>query len=104
MTPRLALARAEWEAGERRLERARRDPRRVDVLDDVVDAIRLGLTARVGQTYTMAELLDAYDDSSTWARDIAQRVAPGQAWAHDATLVADPVFARAARGAVDWSP
>lgn len=101
---RLELARAEWLAGERRLERARGDPQRAPVIDDVVEEIRLALAARVGQTYTLAELLRAYDETGGWAREAAQRVAPGRGFAHDLAVVCDPVFARAARGAQDWQP
>jgi hypothetical protein len=101
---RLELAREEWLAGERRLERARRDPQRAQVIDEVVEEIRLALAAQVGQTYTLADLLRAYEDAGDWAREAAQRTAPGRGFAHDLTVVCDPVFARAARSAQDWSP
>jgi hypothetical protein len=94
----------EWEDGERRLERARRDPGRTAALDDVVSEIRRELARRLGQTYTLAELLDIYETSGRWSREIALRVAPGAPQLQQLALVADPVFAAAARGASDWSP
>jgi hypothetical protein len=101
---RLASARRDWEEGEARLARARRDPGRAAVLDGVVEQLRRELARRIGQTYTLAELLSVYETSGTWSRDVAQRTAPRSAFAHDLAVVADPVFARAARGASDWVP
>jgi hypothetical protein len=97
-------ARLDWEEGERRLRRAREDPIRGPVIDDVVDHIRRELARRLGQTYTLGELVALYRSSGTWCRDIAQRTAPDAAYAHELAVVADPVFAGAARGASDWVP
>jgi hypothetical protein len=102
--PRIASARADWAAGERRLAAERRDPTRGPTLDRLTEEIRRELVRRIGRTYTMAELVTAYEGAGPWARDLSQRLAPGQAWAHDLSLVADPVFAAAARGARDWKP
>ena len=101
---RIESARADWADGERRLEHARRDPTRAAAVDRVVDAIRRELARRIGQTYTLGDLVEVYDASGPWTRDLAQRVAPGAAYAHELAVVADPVFASAARGASDWSP
>jgi hypothetical protein len=35
---------------------------------------------------------------------VAQRAAPGAAFAHDLSVTADAVFAEAARQASDWTP
>jgi hypothetical protein len=104
LSARLASARADWEDGRRRLERARRDADRADTLDRVTAAMRRELHRRLGQTYTLAELLDVYQSSSDWALDVAMRVAPNASFARELGLVADPVFAVAARGASDWTP
>jgi hypothetical protein len=104
LSARLASAREDWEDGSRRLERARRDPDRAETLDRVVGAMRRELHRRLGQTYTLAELLDVYQHSSAWALDVAMRVAPNAPYARELGLVADPVFAVAARGASDWTP
>ena len=104
LSARLASARSDWEDGVRRLERARRDPDRAEVIDRVVYAIRRELHRRIGQTYTLSELLHVYQDSSSWCQDVAQRVAPGASYATELGVVADPVFAQAARGASDWTP
>ena len=104
LSARLASAREDWEDGRRRLERARRDPDRADTLDRVTAAMRRELHRRLGQTYTLSELLDIYQESSDWALDVAMRVAPNAGYARELGLVADPVFAAAARGASDWTP
>jgi hypothetical protein len=101
---RLSSARADWAAGERRLAAARRDPARAATVDRLVDELRRELVRRIGRTYTLAELVTAYEAAGPWARDLAQRLAPGQPWAQDLSLIADPVFAAAARGARDWKP
>jgi hypothetical protein len=102
-TARIESARFDWQEGERRLERKRRDPARAPAIDAVTEAIRRELKRRVGQTYTLAELTEEYERSSGWSRDLAQRTAPGASYAHELAVVADPVFAQAARGASDWT-
>jgi hypothetical protein len=100
----LESAREDWDRGELRLPRLRRsDSRRVATLDRVLIALQRDLRRTVGQTYTLLELHAVYVSSDRWARDAAQRIAPGQSWAQDQTIV-DAVFAQAARGALDWTP
>lgn len=100
----LDSAREDWSRGEARLARLRRaDSRRVATIDRVVIALQRDLRRTVGQTYTMLELHFVYTSSDRWARDAAQRIAPGQSWAQDQTIV-DAVFSQAVRGALDWTP
>jgi hypothetical protein len=101
---RVESARLSWLDGEGRLERALADRTRAPAYDAVVERISLELRLRTGQTYTLAQLVDVYESSAAWCRDVAQRAAPGAAYAHDLSVVADGVFARAARGASDWRP
>jgi hypothetical protein len=101
---RIETARIEWEEGERRLERARRDPHNAATLDRLTTEMRRELGRRLGQTYTLAELVSIYDRSATWSREVALRAAPDAPQLHQLALIADPVFAAAARGATDWSP
>lgn len=100
----LDSAREDWSRGEARLVRLRRaDSRRVATIDRVVTALQRDLRRTVGQTYTLLQLHAVYLSSDRWARDAAQRIAPGQSWAQDQTIV-DAVFSQAARGALDWRP
>jgi len=54
------VARHEWEDGTRRLEAARDDVRRYHQLLELLGLIQDELRKRVGQTYTLGELAEAY--------------------------------------------
>lgn len=99
----IALVRQEWEEGHRRLEAERADPRRyrqlVEQLEVVVDELR----KQVGQTYTLAELADAYRDSERWAREVVEERAPAPGWPRDLSLVLAAAFHAYQRGAVDYA-
>ncbi len=97
------LAREDWRAGERTVERVLADPRRAPIARSVMLELERELRRRLGQTYTLAALVRAYDDADRWARAAAQRVAPEAAWTQDSAF-ADAACARAARNARDWKP
>jgi 3-deoxy-D-arabino-heptulosonate 7-phosphate (DAHP) synthase class II len=101
----LESMRRDWSDGERRLAAARvRDPARAVAYDRVVNELRRNLRRRIGQTFSLADLAAVYARSAVWTRDVAQRAAPGAAYAHDLAVTADAVFAEAARQASDWTP
>jgi hypothetical protein len=54
----------------------------------------------VGQTFTLAELTEAYDDADRWLLDVLG-AGPG---ATHLALVEDAAFHIYARGAVDYAP
>jgi hypothetical protein len=91
----------QWRAGERRLQRASPEERRV--LDRVVDAIVDELRRRLGGTFTADELSDLYDRGTSWCLDIAVSVAPDDPRAWEADTVADAAFARYLREAADYA-
>ena len=97
------LAREDWRAGERTVERILADPRRAAVARRVMLELERELRRRLGQTYTLATLVRVYDDADRWARAAAQRVAPEAVWAQDSAF-GDAACARAARNARDWKP
>jgi len=97
----VTLARSQWEEGSRRFDEAvKHDPRLLDAFDAVIDDLR----RRVGQTFTLEELAEAYDAAEHWARTaIADRAAfPG--WPRSLTDVLDAAFHLYARGATDYAP
>jgi hypothetical protein len=102
----LASARHQWEEGRRRLREAGEDTARSRHLNVLVDAVTDELRRRVGQTFTLAELADAYERSEDWVRDVVARAAPPKARAgvKDTALVQDAAFARYAQGASDYRP
>lgn len=97
------LAREDWRAGERAVERILADPRRAAVARRVLIELARELRRRLGQTYSLAALVRVYEDADRWGREAAQRVAPEAAWAQD-SIFADAACARAARNARDWKP
>jgi len=96
------LAREDWRAGERVVERMLADPARAPVAARVLRELHRELRRRLGQTYTMAALVALYEDADRWGREAAQRAAPDIGWAHDSVFT-DAACARAARNARDWT-
>src|SRR5688500_19003689 len=90
-------ARQQWEEGHRRLQ-AHSDERTLFLqLHAHVRAVVDELNRRVGQTFTLEELADAYRQSDRWLYEILG-ASPHLA------LVQDAAFYLYARGAVDYAP
>ena len=102
----LDVARHQWADGLRRLGTERGN--RARQLADLVDAVQDELRRRIGQTFTLADLADAYAGSEDWVRDVVVESAPppprAEAGLRDAALVGDAAFASYARGATDYRP
>jgi len=99
----LALARHEWEEGHRRLEGERADRPRYRRLLQQVEVVTEELRRRIGGTFTLAELADAYRDADAWARQAVADRAPGPGWPRDLTLVLAAAFHAYQRGASDYA-
>jgi hypothetical protein len=91
------LARQQWHAGERRVAANAS-------LVAQVDLVVAELRKRVGQTFTLAELADAYDRADDWARDLIDLAEPDAPPPLEASTVTDAAFHRYARGAMDYAP
>jgi hypothetical protein len=104
VTDALQLTRHEWADGHRRLEAERDDQRRYHQLIGQVEVVLDELRRRVGGTYTLAELADAYRDADTWARAAVADHAPGTGWPRDLSLVLAAAFHAYQRGAADYAP
>ena len=102
----LETARYQWDEGRRRLEATGPETARYRHLVLLVDAVADELRRRVGQTFTLAELADAYEDAEEWVRDVVDRSTPprSRAGIRDAALVQDAAFGRYAHGASDYRP
>ncbi len=101
----LELARHQWNDGQRRVEETRRsDPRRYAELARQVELVVAALRGRVGQTFTLAELADAYDGSDRWVRELLDDADPESGPVPEAGTVADAAFATYAQGAADYHP
>ena len=72
----------------------------------LVEAVESELARRVGQTFTLSELAQAYDGAEDWVRDVivASMPAKSRAGIKDTALVQDAAFALYAQGASDYRP
>jgi len=98
----LDLIREEWDEGHRRLEAERADVQRYHRLVAQVELVVDELRKQVGQTYTLAELADAYRDAERWGRSAVEERAPAPGWPRDLALVLAAAFYAYQRGAVDY--
>ena len=98
------VARQEWKEGSRRLEAAREDGRRYRQLLGLLELVLDELRKRIGQTYTLAELVGAYGESERWAREVLDERAAAPGWPRDLTVVLAAAFDAYQRGAIDYGP
>ena len=98
------VARQEWKEGSRRLEAAREDGRRYHQLLELLELVLDELRKRVGQTYTLAELVATYAESERWARETLEERAAASGWTRDFTVVLAAAFDAYQRGAIDYEP
>jgi hypothetical protein len=97
-------ARVDWERAYAQLEAQKNDARRYGRLLDAVEAVTAELRGRVGQTFSLEELLGAYASVERWGRDAVAERAPYDGWPRDLALVEDAAFHLYARGALDFEP
>ena len=96
-------ARLEWELAYRDVAAMARDPVLEERLRSQLDVITTELRRRVGGTFTLRELANAYSSADGWAHDVlSEQDAPG--WPRTLTLVEGAAFHVYARGAVDYAP
>ena len=100
----LESARQQWEEGSRRFHEEARDPVRADLLHEQLDAVTVELRRRVGGTFTLAELAEAYAGAERWVLHAVEERAPSKGWARTASIAADAAFHAYSRGAQDYEP
>jgi len=98
------IVRQEWEEGRRRVEARAGDPQLYPRLLAQVDAIVEELRRRVGQTFTLAELADAYAGADRWSRDVAAERVPFPGWPRTVSDAEAAAFHVYQRGATDYEP
>lgn len=104
MTEQVDSARQDWDEGYRRLLAESRDPVAAERLYAQVGVVTSELRKRVGSTFTLAELADAYAGAERWTRDAVSERAPLPGWPRTLALVGDAAFHLYARAAVDYEP
>jgi hypothetical protein len=100
----LDQTRREWELGHRRLQQEVREAPRGDARLDELEAVTGELRRRVGQTFTLAELADAYASAEAWSREAVEETEPASGWPGRLATVTDAAFHLYSRGAVDYEP
>lgn len=100
----VSAARLEWADGDRRFAHEARDPSRADALHAQRDAVLEELRRRLGPTFTLAELADAYAGSERWLREVIEQRAPFRGWARTVSLAGDAAFHAYSRQAQDYAP
>jgi hypothetical protein len=101
---RVELARQEWEEGKRRFEAARVEAPRYRQLVELLELVLIELRKRIGQTYTLGELVAAYDESEHWAREVLEERAVTPRWPRELPVVLAAAFDAYQRGAIDYEP
>jgi hypothetical protein len=96
--------RREWEQGHRRLQQEVRETPRGETLLAELEAVTAELRRRVGQTFTLAELADAYAASEAWTREAVAEAQPASGWPRRLSMVTEAAFYLYSRGAVDYEP
>ena len=81
-----------------------RDPVQAERLRPQLTLVRDELRKRIGSSYTLAELADAYCASEAWARDAISERAAAPGWPRTLSIVEGAAFHLYARGAVDYRP
>jgi hypothetical protein len=97
-------ARGDWEDGHRRFARDARDRARGEPLHRMLEVLIDELRRRVGQTFTLGELADAYASSERWAGEAVEERAAAAGWPALLSVALDEAFHRYSRGAVDYAP
>lgn len=101
----IELARQEWEEGNRRFEATRdRDPNLYQALVGLAGVVTSELRARVGQVFTLDELVAAYVRAEDWGREAIADSEPPAGWPPHVSTVVDTAFREYARGAIDYEP
>ncbi len=100
-------ARQQWADGAKRLDVEQRDPVRHRQLWALVDVIVSELRRRIGQRFTLDELVALHSGAAEdWAREVVSEWLPAEprVGLADVTLVLDTAFHVYARGASDYRP
>jgi hypothetical protein len=100
----LDQTRREWELGYGRLQRELAEASRGEAILAELDTVTAELRRRVGQSFTLAELGDAYATSEPWAREAVAEMEPARGWPRRLSTITDAAFHLYSRGAVDYEP
>ncbi|MCW3016256.1 MAG: hypothetical protein JWO02_3348 [Solirubrobacterales bacterium] len=95
------LAFQQWQAGDQQLKRI--EGVQSIAVERVCTVLLAELRRRLGSTFSTDELVELYDQGTSWCLDLAVATAPGAPWAWDERLIADATFYRYVREAQDFA-
>ena len=97
------LARQHWAEGHRRLEQTKEPELHARLLQQV-EMVTEELRARVGKTFTLADLAEIYGGADRWAQAAVEERSESAVALASASTAADAAFYLYARGARDYRP
>ena len=100
----LEQTRREWELGHRRLQQDVGETPRGEAVLAEIEAVLAELRRRVGGSFTLAELADAYVSAESWSREAVAEIEPARGWPRRLATVTDAAFHLYSRGALDYEP
>jgi hypothetical protein len=98
------VVRQQWEEGNRRLEAVASDSRAYARLLEQLEVATDELRRRMGETFTLAQLVEVYEGSDAWLREAVEERTAAPGWSRQLAVVQDAAFHQYARGATDYSP
>ncbi len=103
-TVQIELARHQWEEGRRTIDRVgSTDPVLARRLARQVELLSAELARRLGQVFTLAEMVGLYASADRWSLDLLGGTFADETPFHVST-VADAAFEHYARRATDYTP
>lgn len=100
----VASARRDWEQGYRLFLAEAGDTRAGERLHLQLEVLTDEIRRRIGSTFTLEELADAYLTSERWGREALGERAPRSGWERTLSLSLDAAFHLYSRGAQDFAP
>jgi hypothetical protein len=97
-------ARREWADGYRRFLEAAAEPGAANARHRELEVVTDELRRRVGGTFTIAELGEAYVGAEAWSRNAIEEQAHTPGWPRTLAIAIDAAFHLYSRGAIDYSP
>jgi hypothetical protein len=101
----LDLARQQWAEGHRRVGESRsREPQLHARLLAQIEIVTAELKRRIGNSFTMDELADAYSRADRWPQEAIEERGSRRGWIASATTASDAAFHVYSRSARDYTP
>ena len=104
MSTTVEISRQQWSEGYQRFLSLAAGSGARDRLYLELETISDELRRRIGQTFTLAEAVELYDDAERWATQAVAERAAVRGWVRDLAIVLDAAFYLYSRAAVDYVP